>query len=163
GVVYGLLEWPARGATHPLVVGTLATGIAALALLLVVERRARNPMLPLELFDSRAFTLANVLTLLLYAAMGIVLFLVPMNLIQVQGYPPPPAGAALLPMAIVMFALSRWSGGLVARVGTRLPLTVGPAITGIGLLLYARTGLGGSYWTTFFPAIVVAALGMSIT
>jgi hypothetical protein len=64
---------------------------------------------------------------------------------------------------IIMFVLSRWSGGLVARVGTRLPLTVGPAIAGIGLLLYARTGVGGSYWATFFPAIVVAGLGMAIT
>jgi hypothetical protein len=91
------------------------------------------------------------------------MFLVPMNLIQVQRYTPTEAGAALLPWVIIMFVLSRWSGGLVARVGTRLPLTVGPAIAGIGLLLYARTGVGGSYWTTFFPAIVVAGLGMAIT
>jgi len=163
GVVFSLLEWPARGATDPLVVGAAAAGVAALVLLLVVERRARNPMLPLDLFRSRPFALANLLTLLLYAAVGVVMFLVPMNLIQVQGYTPTQAGAALLPWAIIMFALSRWSGGLVARVGTRLPLTVGPAIAGVGLLLYARPGLGGSYWTTFFPAIVVAGLGMAIT
>jgi EmrB/QacA subfamily drug resistance transporter len=163
GVVFGLLEWPARGATDPLVVGAAAAGVVALALLFAVERRARNPMLPLDLFRSRPFALANLLTLLLYAAVGVVMFLVPMNLIQVQGYTPTQAGAALLPWVFIMFALSRWSGGLVARVGTRLPLTLGPGIAGIGLLLYAWTGIGGSYWTTFFPAIVVAGLGMAIT
>ena len=115
GVVFGLLEWPARGATDPLVVGAAAAGVVALALLFAVERRARNPMLPLDLFRSRPFALANLLTLLLYAAVGVVMFLVPMNLIQVQGYTPTQAGAALLPWVFIMFALSRWSGGLVAR------------------------------------------------
>src|SRR5206468_12314027 len=106
----------------------------------VVERRAPNPMMPLDLFRSRAFTLANVLTLLLYAALAMVLFLVPMNLVQVQHYSATAAGAALLPFPLIMFALSRWSGGPVARVGPRLPLTIGPAIAAAGLALYARPG-----------------------
>jgi len=163
GIVFGLLEWPNRGIRHPLVIGALAAGMLSLVLLLVVERRASNPMLPLDLFRSRTFTLANVLTLLLYAALSVVLFLVPMNLIQVQHYSATAAGAALLPFPIIMFALSRWSGGLVARVGRRVPLTAGPAIAALGLALYAWPGIGGSYWSTFFPAVVVLGFGMAIT
>jgi hypothetical protein len=120
-------------------------------------------MLPLALFESRTFTSANILTLLLYAALAVVMFLVPLNLIQVQQYSPTTAGAALLPFPLIMFALSRWSGGLVARVGSRLPLTVGPAIAALGLALYARPGIGGTYWATFFPAVVVLGFGMAIT
>jgi EmrB/QacA subfamily drug resistance transporter len=163
GVVFGLLEWPPLGAGHPFVVGALATGVFSLILLVIVERRARNPMLPLALFRSRTFTLANLLTLLLYAALSVVLFLVPLNLIQVQHYTATAAGAALLPLPLIMFVLSRWSGALVARTGSRLPLTVGPAIAALGLALYARPGLGGSYWTTFFPAVVVLGFGMTVT
>jgi len=132
-------------------------------LLVIVERRAKNPMLPLPLFRSKLFSFANVLTLLLYAALSAVLFLAPLNLIQVQHYTATAAGAALLPFPLIMFALSRWSGGLVARVGSRLPLTVGPMIAALGLALYARPGIGGAYWTTFFPAVVVLGFGMAVT
>jgi EmrB/QacA subfamily drug resistance transporter len=163
GVVFGLLEWPALGAADPLVVGALAVGAISLVLLIVVERRVKSPMLPLTLFRSRPFALTNLLTLLLYAALSVMLFLTPLNLIQVQHYTATAAGAALLPFPVIMFSLSRWSGGLVARVGSRLPLTVGPVISAIGLALYARPGIGGSYWTTFFPAVVVLAFGMAIT
>jgi EmrB/QacA subfamily drug resistance transporter len=163
GLVFALLEWPSLGIRHPLVFGTLAAGGVSLVLLLFVERRTRNPMLPLTLFDSRPFALANVLTLLLYAALGVVMFLVPLNLIQVQHYRATAAGAALLPFPLIMFTLSRWSGSLVARVGSRLPLTVGPGIAALGVALYARPGIGGTYWTTFFPAVVVLACGMAIT
>jgi predicted MFS family arabinose efflux permease len=145
------------------VLAALAIGAFSLALLFIVEQRAGNPMLPLALFRSRTFTLANLLTLLLYAALSMVLFLVPLNLIQVHHYTATAAGAALLPFPVIMFALSRWSGGLVAQTGSRLPLTVGPAIAAIGLALYARPGIGGSYWMTFFPAVVVLGFGMAIT
>jgi len=107
--------------------------------------------------------LMAILTLLLYAALSLVMFLAPLNFIQVQRYTATAAGAALLPFPVIMFALSRWSGNLVARIGSRLPLTVGPATAAVGLALYARPGIGGSYWTTFFPAIVVLGLGMAVT
>ena len=163
GIVYGLLEWPRLGPTHPLVIGSLAIGALSLALLVVVESRARNPMLPLDLFRSRTFTLANVLTLLLYGALGVVFFLLPLYLIQVEHYSATAAGATLVPFAVIMFALSRWAGGLVARVGPRLPLTVGPVIAAIGVGLFARGGVGGSYWSTVFPAVCLLGLGMTIT
>ena len=163
GTVFGLLEWPPLGARHPIVLAGFAIGVLSLVLLVTVERRVPSPMLPLALFRSRPFTFANLLTLLLYAALSVVLFLAPLNLIQVQHYSATAAGAALLPLPLIMFALSRWSGGLIARVGSRLPLTVGPAISAIGLGLYARPGIGGTYWTTFFPAIVVLGLGMAVT
>jgi predicted MFS family arabinose efflux permease len=163
GIVFGLLEWPPLGATHPLVLTALTIGALSLVWLPVVEHRSPNPMMPLGLFRSRTFTLANLLTLLLYAALAVVLFLVPMDLIQVQQYSATEAGAALLPFPVIMFAMSRWSGGLVARIGSRLPLTVGPAVAALGIALYARPGIGGSYWATFFPGVLVLALGMAIT
>jgi len=161
-IVFALLEWPTSGANRPRVLATLAGGAACLIAFVVVERRVRGPMLPLRLFASRAFTLANLLTLLLYAALACLFWLVPLNLIQVQRYSATAAGAALLPFPILMFALSRWSGGLVARVGSRLPLTAGPIVVALGVALCARAGIGGNYWTTFFPAIAVAGLGMAI-
>jgi EmrB/QacA subfamily drug resistance transporter len=163
GIVFGLLEWPPLGPSHPLVIVSLVLGTVCLVLLVIVERRARNPMMPLDLFRARTFSLANVLTLLLYGALGVVLFLLPLYLIQVQQYSATAAGAALAPFAIIMFTLSRWAGGLVARTGPRLPLTVGPAIAAVGLALFARGGISGSYWFTVFPAVCLLGFGMTIT
>jgi len=163
GVVLGLLEWPPLGPGHPLVVSALVIGVVGLALLIVAEHREKSPMMPLHLFQSRAFSLTNLLTLLLYGALGVVLFLVPLLLIQVKHYSATAAGAAFLPFPIIMFALSRWSGGLVARTGARLPLTVGPVIAAVGLALFARVGIADSYWATVFPAVVVLGFGMAVT
>jgi len=120
-------------------------------------------MMPLDLFKSATFSGTNALTFLLYAALSGVLFFVPFNLIQVQHYPPSVAGLTMLPFVVLMVTLSPWAGGLVARYGSKLPLTIGPAIAAIGFALYALPGVGGSYWTTWFPAFVVLGLGMSVT
>ena len=162
-LIYGLIESSQVGFNDRSVIMALAAGVVILILFLFVESRLSQPMLPLKLFRSRTFAGTNLLTFLLYAALGGTLFFLPLNLIQVQHYSPTAAGAVLLPFILVMSFLSRWSGGLVSRYGPKLPLVLGPIITAVGYLLFLLPGIGGNYWTNFFPPVVVLGLGMAIT
>lgn len=163
GVVFALIEAPSRGWTSLAVLGSALVGAIGLVLFVWVEALGRAPMLPLALFRIRNFAGANVLTLLLYAALGGGLFFFPLNLIQVRGFGATAAGAAMLPFIAIMFALSRWAGQLVDRFGSRLPLVAGPIVAAIGFALFAVPGSSGSFWLIFFPAMCVLGLGMSIT
>jgi EmrB/QacA subfamily drug resistance transporter len=166
GIVYGFIEAPVRGWSAIEVRSALAIGIVAAGVFVVAEKRMRSPMLPLGLFRNRNFAGANLLTLLLYAALGGSLYFFPLNLIQVQGYRASAAGAALLPLIAIMFAGSRWAGTLVDRLGPKMPLVIGPVIAGCGFALFALPGVGqgaASYWSTFLPAVVLLGAGMTVT
>src|SRR5580692_9552256 len=163
GLVTGFMESVSLGWRDPIVFVSLILGVACLFALVAVERKVNSPMLPLVLFESRSFSGANLLTLFLYAAVGIFFFLFPLNLIQVQGYSTTAAGAALLPFILLMFLLSRWSGGLVARYGPEIPLIFGPLIASIGFALFAVPSFAESYLKAFFPAIMVLGFGMAVT
>jgi EmrB/QacA subfamily drug resistance transporter len=163
GLVNGFIESISLGWRRPLVFGSLMVGFGCLIAFVLVEANVTSPMLPLTLFESRSFSGANLLTLFLYAAIGIFFFLFPLNLIQVQGYPATAAGAAVLPLILLMFLLSRWSGGLVAHYGARGPLIIGPLIVALGFVLFAVPSVGDSYWKAFFGAVVVLGFGMAVT
>jgi EmrB/QacA subfamily drug resistance transporter len=163
GLVTGFIESVNWGWKRPVVLGSLIVGCACLSVFILVEGRVTAPMVPPKLFASRTFSGANLLTLFLYAAIGIFFFLFPLNLIQVQGYSATAAGAAVLPLILLMFTLSRWSGGLVTRYGPRLPLIIGPLIAALGFGLFAVSSTGGSYWKNFSPGVIVLGFGMAVT
>jgi EmrB/QacA subfamily drug resistance transporter len=159
-VTFGLLEWSSHSTLSHL---CGAIGLLSLVLFVLVERRTRSPLVPMELFLNRNFAGANLLTLFLYGALSATLFYLPLNLIQAQNYSPTRAGAATLPMVLLMFLLSRWAGGLVERYGTRKPLIIGPLVAAGGFVLFALPGVGGSYWITYFPAVLMLGFGMTVS
>ncbi|MGH9831201.1 MAG: MFS transporter, partial [Blastocatellia bacterium] len=162
-VVYGLIRSSVQGFSNATVIASLAGGGFFLTAFFIVESRVQSPMLPLPIFRSRTFSGTNLQTFLLYAALGGALFFLPLNLIQVQGYSATAAGAAFLPFILIIFLLSRWSGGLVARIGARLPLVVGPLISAVGFALLALPGVRTTYWTGFFPGMVALGFGMAVS
>jgi hypothetical protein len=126
------------------------------------EGHAAAPMLPLTLFRSPTFSGANLITLLLYFAFSGEMFFLPFDLIDIQGYSAAAAGAAFLPLTLILAGLSRWSGGLSERYGARALLLVGSVVVAAGLALFAAPARGDSYWSTVFPAMTVWGFGMTL-
>jgi EmrB/QacA subfamily drug resistance transporter len=163
GLVFGLIEAPTARWQAPRVWISLSAGAAALCAFVAVERRSRHPMVPGELLRNRVFVGVNLLTLFLYAALSEAFYFLPFDLIQAQGYPPARAGAAILPMILILFALSRTTGAIADRIGPRILLTAGPAIAAIGFFLLGMPGVGARYATAFLPALVILGIGMAMT
>ncbi|WP_375481982.1 MFS transporter [uncultured Jatrophihabitans sp.] len=160
--VYALTEGPPQHWPVALV-GCLVAGVVVLAGFVVVEARGSHPMMPLTLFGDREFTAANIVTFIMYAALGGALFLIPVQLQRVSGYAPVAAGSALLPITAVMLLLSARMGRVAQRIGPRWPMTVGPIVAGVGLALLTRVGAHASYLTDLLPALLVFSLGLSAT
>ena len=156
-LVYGLIAMNAGRITFEAVAIAVA-GLATLVGFAFYERRVKDPMVRGDLFASRDFTVSNVYTFFLYTALGGSLYFVPFVLINVHHYEPA-AAAALLPFIAIMVAASRWSGGLIARIGARTPLLLGAMLAAAGFIAYALPGSGGSYWATFFPAAAILGCG----
>ncbi len=163
GVVYGLTEAATSGWTAPVTLVPVVAGGLLLCAFVVVEARGRSPMMPLGIFGSGQFSGANAVTFVVYGGLGGALFLLPIQLQQVVGFSPLAAGTALLPITVIMLALSARSGALAARIGPRLQMSVGPLIVAAGLALMSRIGAGGSYTHQVLPAVVVLGFGLAVT
>jgi EmrB/QacA subfamily drug resistance transporter len=162
GIVYALIEGPGRG-TSVLVIAAAVIGFVAVALFVVCERRAARPIVPLDLFRSRQFSGANAVTFAVYAALGAVTFLLVVHLQTDLGYSALEAGASLIPMTVLMLVGSPRAGALAQRIGPRLPMTVGPLVGALGMLLLAQVEPGSTYWTAVFPGVFVLGIGLTLT
>jgi len=162
GVVYALIEGPAD-ASGPVIAVAVAIGIIGLAAFVIIEKRSRQPMVPLEVFRSRQFSGANAVTVAVYAALGVAMFLVVVHLQTNLGYSALSAGASLLPVTLIMLTLSSQAGALAQRIGPRWPMTIGPVIVGAGLATLSPIDRGSSYLTGVLPGMVAFGLGLAIT
>ena len=165
-LTFGFLRIPALGFKSPQVYLTLLSGIFLLIIFLVIEKKSKHPMMPLNLFANPVFTGVNLLTFFLYAGLGAGMLFLSLNLVQVQGYSQLQSGLTFLPFTVLMITIARFAGALADKYGARLLLIVGPATAGAGLLLLSfvrQTSGPAEYWTTFFPGIIVFGLGMSFT
>jgi EmrB/QacA subfamily drug resistance transporter len=163
GLTAGLIEASGRGWSSATVVGSLVGSLVFFGALVVRERWARHPVLPLSIFRSRQFSATNAVTFVVYGALGGALFLLPVQLQQVAHYSPLEAGTSLLPLTLIMLALSARSGALAARIGPRLQMSVGPVVVGAGMVLLRLVGPSGDYLTEVLPGVVVLGLGLAIT
>ncbi|HET9171955.1 MAG TPA: MFS transporter [Actinospica sp.] len=163
GLTYGFTAWPERGGSSPVVIGALAVGALGLGGFLLVEMRVREPMLPLRIFRSRAFSAANLVTFAVYAALSGVLFLVVLNLQVVVHFTALSAGVSMLPVTMLMLLLSARAGALSQRIGPRIPMSVGPVVCACALLLFSRIGAHSTYVRDVLPPVVVLGLGLSLT
>jgi predicted MFS family arabinose efflux permease len=130
---------------------------------LVVEQRSPHPLVPLAIFKSTQFSAANLVTFVVYAALAGAFFLLPIQLQTVVHFSPIASGAALLPVTVVMLLGSARAGRLATRIGPRIPMSLGPIIAGVGLMLLTRVGAGSTYWVDVFPGVLVFACGLSLT
>jgi Major Facilitator Superfamily len=162
-LTFGLITWQDRGFTAPAVLVALLTGVALLGGLVVRERTAKDPMLPLGIFVSPLFRATNVVTFVVYAVLGGVFFWLVLNLQVVTGYGPLAAGVSLLPLTLILLLLSSRMGALAQRVGPRLPMTVGPLLCALGVASMTRIGQGASHLFDVLPPVIVFGLGLSIT
>jgi Major Facilitator Superfamily len=163
GPVFALIEQPTRGWGDPVVAIPLIVGILAFAAFIWWEARARTPMLELELFRIRNFSVVNLATLCVYAGLIGSFFFLTLYLQQVAGYAPFEAGLATTPTTVLLFLLSGRFGALSARIGPRIPLTVGPIIGASGVLLLVRLSQDVNYWVDVLPAMLLFGLGLAIT
>lgn len=161
-IVFGLIDSANVGFGHIKVIVPLVAGGIFLISFIIHESRSSSPMMPLNLFKSKTFTGGNLITLLFWAAWSGAIFFIPFNLIQLQGYSAAGVGFAFVPLVAALFLVSPWAGGLVANYGAKPPLIVGTIMAAAGFFLFTLPGIGGSYWTTFFPAIAVLGIGMAI-
>jgi EmrB/QacA subfamily drug resistance transporter len=162
GVVFALIQGPAHGWSPFVILAGLA-GLAALVAFPFIEMRVRSPLVPLGVFKSRQFSGANGTTFVVYAALGVALFLVVVELQTVLGYSALAAGTATLPITVLMLFLSPRAGRLAQRIGPRIPMTVGPLVVAVGLVLLAGIGPGTTYLTGILPGLTVFGLGLSLT
>lgn len=166
GLTFGLTEVANRGYTDPLILGTVLGGTVGLGLFVWVEQRSTHPLVPLDLFKNKTFSGTNALTFFLYAALGVLMVFLPLNLVQVQEYPAQIAGFAMFPFGVILALMGRWAGGLVDRIGARLPLTAGPTMVGVAFVIFGLVGLTSgpsAYWYTFLPPVLLMSLGMGLT